>query len=401
MNTKNLRFRDFPRDAKNYILMHTFGSPLMIGEYAVIMYLFMTGYVILEVGILYTIVNIIVAIGPFVVGKLIDKALSAKITMASIYLLEAVSYFILFFAVGPYASLILLTGLTVMKFGTIFYPIYPTYEHYAYPEDIRERAFLYHIMVPEYVQIVAFPAFGFVLSYIFPWADAYRYLFLLLCIGDLLMVIYVLRRITNIKEATFVIEVRKKNKFKIPKSFFSLFFIEICLALGDALITTIVLAYFVLIVLKETFFVLMLLEVINSAVTILLGNFLKDKKIKSRVWLVGGVLLFIAGQSMFIFAVYMDNIIPVFVAILFLTSGNVLWFPVHKSMIYKTIPEEKRGVFFGSMSTTYRTIGIFIPFISTFLISIYMYLPFIVAMVLYLTSVIGYIKITKQGTISV
>jgi len=395
MDSKNLRFRDLPRIAKNYILMHTLGSPFMIGEYALIMYLFLTGYVILQIGILFTIVNIIVAIGPFIVGKLIDHALGAKITMAIIYILESVGYFVLFFAIGPYASAILLLGITIQKFETIFYPIFHIYEHYAFPEDIRERAFLYHIIVPEYVQIVAFPALGFVLTYVFSSVEAYRYLFLVLSIGDLLMVVYVLRRIDEIKKATFVVE-HEKKKFKLPKGFTSIFSIEIGLILAESLIPTIVLAYFVLIVLKETFVVLMLLEVTNSAVTILLGNFVKNKETNSRGWLVKGVFLFIAAQTMFILAAHVNSIIPVFAAIVFLTAGNVLWFPVHNSLLYRTIPEEKRGTFFGSMSTIERIIGLFIPFISALLVTVYIYLPFMVSMVLYTVCIIGYIKITRQ-----
>ena len=167
--------------------------------------------------------------------------------------------------------------------------------------------------------------------------------------------------------------------------------------LAESLIPALVLAYFVLIVLKETFFVLMLLEVINSAVTILLGNFVKNKEIKSRNWLVSGVLLFVAAQSMFILAAHVNSIVPVFLAIVFLTAGNVLWFPVHRSLLYKTIPKDKRGSFFGSMSTIERTMALFIPFISALLVTVHVYLPFIVAMVLYAVCIMGYIKITKQA----
>jgi len=395
MQSKNLRFRDLPKDAKNYIMMHALGSPLMIGEYALIMYLFMSGYVVLQLGVLFTLVNIIVASGPLIVGKLLDRALGARIAMSVIHFLEFLGYLIIFLAAGPYTSLILLIGLTVMKFGTIFYPIYPTYEHYAFPEEIREKAFLYHIIIPEYVQGLAFPIMGFVLSYVFPSLLAYRYLFLGLAAGNLLMIAYIHSRIGEIKEARFKVE-KSKNKFRIAKAFFSIFAIEICLLLAESLIPTLVLAYFVLLLLKYSFFTLMLLEVMNSAVTILMGNILKNKEVNSRNWLVIGVLLFMLGQGMFILAGYLKSIIPVFAAIVFLTAGNVLWFPVHRSLLYRTIPREKRGTFFGSISTVERTISIFIPFISALLITIYVYLPFVIAMTLYTVSIMGYIKITKR-----
>ena len=165
--------------------------------------------------------------------------------------------------------------------------------------------------------------------------------------------------------------------------------------LAEAIIPSIIISYFVLIILQQSFFILMLLEVTNSAVTILLGNIVKNREIKSRNWLVGGVFLFIIAQIMYILAPHFNSIVPVFVGVIFCTAGNVLWFPVHNSLLYRTIPEEKRGTFFGSMSTIERTIGLFIPFISALLITVYLYPLFIVAMVLYAVCIIGYIRITN------
>ena len=392
MEIKN--FGDLPANAKRYILLHTIGSPLMIGDYIVLVYLLLTGYKVVSVGAVFTAINFIELLFPAILGRLYDTKISAKLAMSLIYFLEGLAYFFFYLVSGPGTWIFLVLGVFIMKFATVFYPIFPTYEHYVYPEEIREKAMLYHLMVPEYVQIVAFPVFGFILTYIYPSVSAYRNTLLFISAGSFLMLFYIFYAIEDIRKE----KIEKESfKFSIPRDFLSLFLIEDALIIAESMVPTITLTYFVMFVLKQSFFVLMLLEVTNSAVTIIGGHYLKRRDMSRRTLLVGGVVLFAFVNVFYIIAAWQMSIVPVIVGIIVQTLGNLFWFPVHRTMLFNTIPEEKRGMFFGSMSTVFRISTAAAPFISVFLLSLWVYLPFALAGALYFIAGVGYYILTKNS----
>ncbi len=394
MNT-SLKFRDLPLNARRYILLHTIGSPLMVGDYVVVIYLLLTGYGLISVGALFTIVNIIEIFFPAIFGSLFDRKISARAAMSFIYGLEGLAYFLFYLVYGPGSWIILAAGVFVIKFATIFYPIFPAYEHYVYPENIREKALIYHLIIPEYVQIIAFPIFGFLLTYLFVGVQYYRYLLLFVSVGSFLMIPYIFYGIEDIRETKIKLEKEKFN-FHVPKNFLKLFIIEDLLIIASSLLPVIAITYFVMFVLAQSFFVLMFLEAINSAVTIIGGNYLKDREIGKRSLLLGGVFLFSIVNIFYMLATWKFPLAFLTIAVLLQTIGNLLWFPVHRSMLFKTVPKEKRGAFFGSMSTMFRISSALAPFISALLISLWVYLPFAVAFFLYFLAGLGYYRITKN-----
>jgi len=381
------KFGDLPESARRYILLHTIGSSLMIGDYVVIVYLLLTGYKIISVGAVFTAINFIELLFPAVLGRLYDTKISAKLGMSLIYFLEGLVYFFFYLVSGPRTWIFLTLGVFIMKFATVFYSIFPTYEHYVYPEEIREKAMLYHLMVPEYVQIVAFPVFGFLLTYIYPGVSAYRNTLLFISTGSFLMIAYIFYAIEDIRKE----KIEKESfKFSIPKDFLSLFLIEDSLIVAESMIPTITLTYFVIFILKQSFFVLMLLEVTNSVVTIIGGHYLKSREASKRSLLIGGVILFAFVNVFYILAAWQMSIIPVIIGIIVQTLGNLFWFPVHRTMLFNTIPKEKRGTFFGSMSAAFRISTAAAPFVSVLLISLWVYLPFVLAGALYFMAGLGY-----------
>ncbi len=388
------KFGDLPANAKRYILLHTIGSPLMIGDYVILVYLLLTGYRVISVGAVFTVINFIELLFPAILGRLYDTKISAKLAMSLIYFLEGLAYFFFYLVSGPGAWIFLVLGVFIMKFATVFYPIFPTYEHYVYPEEIREKAMLYHLMVPEYVQIVAFPVIGFILTYIYPSVSAYRNTLLFISAGSFLMLFYIFYAIEDIRKEKIE---KEKFKFSIPKDFLSLFLIEDTLIVAESMVPTITLTYFVMFVLKQSFFVLMLLEVTNSAVTIIGGHYLKRRDTSRRTLLIGGVILFAFVNVFYIIAAWQMSIVPVIVGIIVQTLGNLFWFPVHRTMLFNTIPKDKRGMFFGSMSTAFRVSTAAAPFISVFLLSLWVYLPFALAGALYFIVGLGYYIITKHS----
>ena len=208
------------------------------------------------------------------------------------------------------------------------------------------------------------------------------------------MLFYIFYAIEDIRKE----KIEKESfKFSIPKDFLSLFLIEDALVIAESMVPTITLTYFVMFILKQSFFVLMLLEVTNSAVTIIGGHYLKSRETSKRPLLIEGLILFAFVNVFYIIAAWQMSIIPVIVGIIVQTLGNLFWFPVHRTMLFNTIPEDKRGMFFGSMSTAFRVSTAAAPFVSVLLISLWVYLPFALAGVLYFIAGLGYYILTKNS----
>ena len=55
---KSTKWSEIPTGARHYILYHTIISPLLITWYMLPMYMFMTDYTVLEVGIIFTLVHV-------------------------------------------------------------------------------------------------------------------------------------------------------------------------------------------------------------------------------------------------------------------------------------------------------------------------------------------------------
>ncbi|MHB8372917.1 MAG: hypothetical protein ACYDAO_10230 [Thermoplasmataceae archaeon] len=396
MPNDTVKFKNLPTDARSYIMMHTLSSPLMIAEYAFIAYLLYNHYLILEIGIFFTVANLMSVFGPYLIGKTTKLNINARKTMSLIFVIEGIGYFALFLASGAFSSLILLFGLIIFKFSSVFYSIFPSYEQIVFPERIRVKSYLYYLIYPEYTQIVAFPVIGFILSYVFPWAITYRILFLIMSLGSLLMLPFIRSRVRLITGPVFTLE-KKMEKITLPKPFFLIFLSQTFLYAAQAIVPNLVLVYYVMVVLRQSFFVVMLLEVLNSGVTIALGSMIKRGEINSRMWLIIGVFLFIAEQIMYITAGVTYSVYLIAIGILFGTAGNVLWFPINRSTLMRYIPESARGEVFGTIASVSRGINVAMPFISAYLITLYVYSPFIISASLFVASLTGYSIITRKS----
>ncbi|HHC18892.1 MAG TPA: hypothetical protein ENK81_00615 [Euryarchaeota archaeon] len=68
-----MKWRDIPVGVRRYILYHTIISPLLIAWYMLPAYMLITGYSILEVGIVFTLINIISVPLTYLIGKAFDR----------------------------------------------------------------------------------------------------------------------------------------------------------------------------------------------------------------------------------------------------------------------------------------------------------------------------------------
>ena len=86
-------------------------------------YLYMTGYSVLDVGVLYTLVRVALIPLTYLVGRLFDR-LALRHGLAAIDALEGAARLLYSAAAGPLAPLALFAGLLLDDLATVLYPLY-------------------------------------------------------------------------------------------------------------------------------------------------------------------------------------------------------------------------------------------------------------------------------------
>ena len=185
-----MRFRDLPAEARRYIIYHTLACPPLIVWYALPFYLLITGYTVLEVGILFTAAQVLGIPLTLWLGRVFTRADIRKGLM-TIDVLGSASTFFYYLAYGPIAPVMVLVGQLIDEASGTLYFLYPAYERIIYPEDRMKEALAWHLRLPEAAIIVSYPIVGFILGYICTSPSCFRNLFLFFAIYELALVPYI------------------------------------------------------------------------------------------------------------------------------------------------------------------------------------------------------------------
>ena len=102
-----MRFRGLLSEARRYILYHTLACPPLILWYALPFYLLITGYTVLEVGVIFTAAQLLGIPLTLLLGRAFTKADMHKGLMA-IDALGSASTFLYYLAYGPITPLMVL-----------------------------------------------------------------------------------------------------------------------------------------------------------------------------------------------------------------------------------------------------------------------------------------------------
>ena len=367
-----MRFSSFNIKAKRYILLHTIYAVLIISWVFFPVYLHELGLTLVEVGALFTLAGLAEVVLTYGAGKTLDK-ISCNYGLAFIDFFESLACLI--FGLAQNYTHILI-GRFVEKAGQIFTPSYTVYENEAYKEDY-ETLYHYHLMVPEVVQVVVFPIFGFVLTYVFFSLTAYRSFYIIVGACNFLVIFYILK---ILPEVTPGVSLKKKLSISIPRRLYVIAAAEILLQFGNAVGSQFVLAYYILDNLGGTFFSISMVEAVVSCaiiVTIILSLKRDPEMIKAAQY--GIFLMMIYGLLMS----WAPTMWIVFIAYFILNIGHSLWFPRHRTLIMELIPEEKRGEILGSITSLKKLISVVGPLFAGLIASkIYILAPFVVQLII-------------------
>ncbi len=137
------------------------------------LYMFITGYSVLQVGVFFTLVHLASIPLTYLIGRLFDRV-PLRHGLVLIDTLEGFSCIFYGLAYGPLAPLMLFTGMTISEIASIFYPLYQAVEKILYPKDRLEEVFAWHMRLPEMSQLVGFLLLGYIFGYVFNTPEHYR-----------------------------------------------------------------------------------------------------------------------------------------------------------------------------------------------------------------------------------
>jgi MFS family permease len=191
--------------------------------------------------------------------------------------------------------------------------------------------------------------------------------------ADFLVILYILRMLPRVEPR---VTVEKRFCLSVPKELYILVAAEVFFVFGGAVGSQFVLIYYILQRLQGTFFTVTAVEaVVSLAIITTVGITLKKKPetVKAAHY---GIYFMIA------YAVFMSWAPSVWVVLLayFLQSiGHSLWFPRHRALLMRSVPEERRGEILGTLSSLNKLVCIIAPvFASVIASKIYVLAPFVV-----------------------
>ncbi len=104
-----MKWSELPVEARRYIIYHTFIAPIFITWYALPYYLLKTGYTVLEVGLVFTIAQVVGVPATLVLGKIFTQVDIRK-GLATIDVMGATSLIFFSLAYGPLAPVMVIIG---------------------------------------------------------------------------------------------------------------------------------------------------------------------------------------------------------------------------------------------------------------------------------------------------
>ncbi len=376
-----MRWSEIPVYARRYILYHTIISPLLITWYMLPMYMFMTGYNVLEVGVVFTLVHVLSIPATYAVGRLFDR-IAIRHGLILIDALDGVASILYGLAYGPIAPLMLFLGLLIEDITTIFYPLYQAAERILYPEDRMEEVFAWHIRLPEISQLVGFLLLGYLFGYVFNTPYHYRLGFIAFGLTSVFTIMYLLKFMPRLDaEERIGVE---KFEFRIDKEFRLILVMEALITLAWSIAPEIVLLNYIVNVLGLTLFEAMVVEaaisigaIVATYISERIGQSHRFEAIAVGYVLVSLWALIMSMNPPFIFVV---------LAYLIARFGEVLAFPFYRSWIFSKIPKEKASSMLSALSSYRRLIALVSPAIAGFLASIRPTLPYLASLLLFITS---------------
>lgn len=363
---------EIPIQARRLILYYTISAvPLTMYVFFPI-YMYMLGFSLELVALLFTLNYALIAVSKYLVGRLLDIRVSPKHCLMLIDFLGAVESFIYSFAREPIHFII---AFVIESASAPLGVAYRAIEKDLYPSDKLELVYRHHMFWPYISELVSTLVLGLIIGLAKDFLYMIRVLFLVIVIMNLILVLFVYKYIPS---TTSLIRMRTRKKEEKRKLFTRqltyLVVAELLIIFAYFLTPGFILQNYLFNILGLSIVTITIIEVFDAAsrgsASILHEKIEKIGQFK--VLVASLIISSLAGLLMFI-SQYIKSLIYLVVIIIIATViisvGESLWWLQHEAILMKRVPGERRGELFGTVSAIRSILNIVTPLVTAYIAS--------------------------------
>ncbi len=353
-------WRRLPLAARRYILYHCMITPLLFAWYIVPYLMLESGLSVAEAGMLLTLGSVASACLNFLVGKWLDRGCPNTV-MAVISLIEGSSYLLYYLAFTTRSTIWLFIGVIAERIGFGLSPVYAVYEYDAYPEEIREKAYIYHNVLSLASQAMTYPQIGYTLGVIWPTWEAMLAGLLLIALLAYLSALLPLRWLPKLG-STHSLKKEEERGGRIPPDFYPVAMALVLLGLATAIAPPLVLVNLFKEVLGGVLFGISLYEAVAALTAVAFSlPLLKVKKEWGKYMVALGLGPACVSDIILVYARTLElALVSAFLA----SAGYAIMEPFFMDILFSRIPEDKKGTLLGGIAGVRRIITITSPAIA-------------------------------------
>ncbi len=387
-----LKWSDIPDGAHKYIVYHTIVSPLLISWYMLPAYMLMTGYSILEIGLLYTIVNILSIPLTYLIGKLFDR-IAVRYGLILIDALDGVENILYGLSYSFLGPIMISLGLLMGRISRIFYPLYQVAEKLLYPKNRLEEVYAWHMRLPLVSEAIGFIVLGYIFGILFPKPFHYAIGFIIIGLSSIFTIMYLVKNVPKLDLKERISDI---FTFKLDIEFKAILIIEALEILALSLAPEIVLINYMMISLNMSFFEVMLVIALSTLASLPATYLSEYIHPKHRFKVISSYFLMRMLWALIMFLV--PNFYAILLANILAEFGNTLSLPFYRSWLFSKVPSNKAGSVLAGVSSFEKLISLIAPFVAGLLASIYPTLPYLTSLALFLTIVLILLLLERQVT---
>ena len=358
-------WKRLPRSARNLIIYYSISSMYLVGDIFEPIYLFILGWSLIYLGVLYTYSYVIGILGSIIIGKLFDKGFQPKWAML-IFELSSI-FFYSVYAFYPRIELVFLAhGITM--FLSPLSVSYQTMEKELYPEEIYESAFAIHMALPNATQLVSIISAGFFLTYIMPNTLGFKILYIACTILSIISSLFILLGIPKIKK----VKASGLKFSKISRKILPLVAAELIILFGYSISPQFIYLNYVYNIAGMNLF-LISITIAFANLAGIIGSLIAERGESSFRNITIAIISISVSYSLMYTAKFVHSTIQIFIlsSIFAFTSyiSDTIWFIYHRTALYERVPKEIKGTVFGVMSSLRMLVFMVTPIISALIAS--------------------------------
>ena len=385
-----MRWSEIPKGARSYIIYHTIISPLLITWYMLPAYMLMTGYSILEIGVLFTAINVLAVPLTYLIGRAFDRVpvRHGLVLIDVLDGIESILYGLSYSILGP---IMISLGLLVGKIAGLFYPLYQVAEKLLYPKERLEEVFAWHMRLPLLSEALGFIALGYLFGVAFPRPTHYAVGFLIIGASSVFTVAFLVRALPRMDVSE---RIGDTFTFRFDREFKAILALEVLGILALSLAPEMVLVYYML-SLGMSFFRIMFVVALATLAS-LPATFLSERISPKHRFEV--ISLYFASMTAWASIMFLiPNFFAILVANIIAEFGNTLALPFYRSWLFSKVPSDRAGSILAGISSIRKMVGLAAPLVAGFLASFYPSLPYLTSLILFLAAIPILFLVARKG----